>query len=59
MHYLIDEATGDKFPNCKAKIEGDKAFCPRCGYKLSKQCSNCGFVNHLKNNHCEKCGKKL
>lgn len=56
---LIDDAVGNNCPNCGTRIEGDKAFCPKCGKQLNKTCSNCGHVNHFKNVHCEKCGTKL
>lgn len=57
-------------PGCKAELEVDTAYCPKCGTKQEipqvvveepeeKVCSACETVNSLQAAFCSKCGNKL
>ena len=56
---LINEVVGYVCPICGATLDAEMVHCVKCGAKVKKECSNCNFVNDLKNDYCEKCGTKL
>lgn len=47
-----------KCPRCK-KMLFNSNFCPRCGYKTKRYCSNCGKSLKADALFCHKCGKTI
>lgn len=47
-----------KCPRCK-KMLFNSNFCPRCGYKTMRYCSNCGKSLKADALFCHKCGKTI
>jgi predicted amidophosphoribosyltransferase len=48
-------------PGCEARTYGDMAYCPDCGYKLSRKCPNCGaqWRYEYSSAFCPGCGTQL
>ncbi len=59
----VDKLTGkDKqrqCPKCKAKVDPDAKFCPKCGQPLAVTCSKCNISYPLDTQFCKQCGQKL
>lgn len=49
----------DKCPKCKAKVDPDAKFCPKCGQPLIVTCANCKVDYPLGTKFCKQCGAKL
>jgi hypothetical protein len=46
-------------PRCGSQLFPGYTFCPNCGYKLKKKCSNCKVFVDKKNKFCPHCGQEM
>ena len=49
----------DRCPKCKAKVDPDAKFCPKCGQPLVVTCAGCKVDYPLGTKFCKQCGAKL
>lgn len=43
-------------PQCHTSTPPGVGFCPKCGYKLSRECPNCKHNISISNDYCSECG---
>jgi len=48
-------------PSCKAEIEANSEFCPKCGINLNEkiECEYCGHLNSFDATVCQNCNANL